>query len=488
MSSIASKTNRSVSVPRSRDFLNESDVQRLQREVDNFTRKLEQEKRRLFTVEETHIATQKEYRELTKKIDSIKPIVNLEKKNMTSKLKSLEHQVEQLVLKFNETIAVNEGLRSEIDVIRRERVTYSKVKSIMANEVGKISKETGEQEKIHISRSKAIEKIREKIIDLKGWNENEHSIYLSEFDKLQKKYKEERDKKKIEIKDKSLKQREKVENLLDTQQILKRRLQRIILNNKEKVKVIEQYMKNMKVIDEAFNIIKETSGITDIEEIMNTFIKSEEQNYSLFNYVNVLTQDIDFLEENNKDLAIEIDLLEKELDQKQKTLEKTPEEEVERQKVQELVCEKELYINDARNQFYKMRDPLEKLLRKLSQTKFCAISNLVIMDNFILNEQTIDYYLSVFEAMISKLIPYLSKMQNNKNFMTSGILLEELNVKQFDKPKLGIPNIKDLTFTEESSLDQTPFLEESQLMDLAIDVIEKYKERSINYDSVPKNN
>lgn len=69
-------------------------------------------------------------------------------------------------------------------------------------------------------------------------------------------------------------------------------------------------MKNMKVIDEAFNIIKETSGITDIEEIMNTFIKSEEQNYSLFNYVNVLTQDIDFLEENNKDLAVEIDYLE----------------------------------------------------------------------------------------------------------------------------------------------------------------------------------
>jgi len=65
----------------------------------------------------------------------------------------------------------------------------------------------------------------------------------------------------------------------------------------------------MKIIDEAFNIIKETSGITDIEEIMNTFIKSEEQNYSLFNYVNVLTQDIDFLEENNKDLEEEKKLL-----------------------------------------------------------------------------------------------------------------------------------------------------------------------------------
>jgi len=76
------------------------------------------------------------------------------------------------------------------------------------------------------------------------------------------------------------------------------------------VKVIDQYRKNMAVIDEAFRVIQESSGITDIEEIMNTFIKSEEQNYSLFNYVNVLTQELDFLEENNKDLEGEIEMLE----------------------------------------------------------------------------------------------------------------------------------------------------------------------------------
>ena len=58
--------------------------------------------------------------------------------------------------------------------------------------------------------------------------------------------------------------------------MLKRRLQRIILNNKEKIKIIDAYQRNMKIIDEAFNQIKETSGLTDIEEIQNTFIKSEE--------------------------------------------------------------------------------------------------------------------------------------------------------------------------------------------------------------------
>ena len=45
----------------------------------------------------------------------------------------------------------------------------------------------------------------------------------------QRKYKEEKDRKKIETKDRNQKQKDKIENLLDTQQILKRRLQRIIL-------------------------------------------------------------------------------------------------------------------------------------------------------------------------------------------------------------------------------------------------------------------
>jgi len=40
--------------------------------------------------------------------------------------------------------------------------------------------------------------------------------------------------------------------------------------------VIEVYNKNMKIIEDAFNQIKEVSGILDIEEIANTFIKSEE--------------------------------------------------------------------------------------------------------------------------------------------------------------------------------------------------------------------
>lgn len=48
--------------------------------------------------------------------------------------------------------------------------------------------------------------------------------------------------------------------------------------------------------------MKQGSGITNIEEIVTTFIKSEEQNYSLFSYVDLMGQECDILEDSNERL------------------------------------------------------------------------------------------------------------------------------------------------------------------------------------------
>ena len=42
----------------------------------------------------------------------------------------------------------------------------------------------------------------------------------------------------------------------DTASILKQRLRKLIINNREKVKLIDNYQRNMKIIDDAFNTIK----------------------------------------------------------------------------------------------------------------------------------------------------------------------------------------------------------------------------------------
>lgn len=97
----------------------------------------------------------------------------------------------------------------------------------------------------------------------------------------------------------------------DTAAVLKHRLTKLIVNNKEKVKLIDNYQRNMKVIDEAFTTIKEATGLTDILEIQNTFIKGEEQNYNLLTYVDVLNQEIDNLVDINQNLRAKNDQLKK---------------------------------------------------------------------------------------------------------------------------------------------------------------------------------
>lgn len=84
--------------------------------------------------------------------------------------------------------------------------------------------------------------------------------------------------------------------------ILKRRLNKIIETNKEKRKLMDQYLRNVRVIEDAFDQIKKATGISNIDEIVTTFIKAEEQNYSLFNYVNTLNTEYDQLEESNEDI------------------------------------------------------------------------------------------------------------------------------------------------------------------------------------------
>ena len=69
---------------------------------------------------------------------------------------------------------------------------------------------------------------------------------------------------------------------------------------------MDMYIRNVKIIEDAFEQIKEATGISSTEEIVTTFIKAEEQNYSLYNYVNMLNSEIDMIEEQNKMIEAEI--------------------------------------------------------------------------------------------------------------------------------------------------------------------------------------
>ena len=58
---------------------------------------------------------------------------------------------------------------------------------------------------------------------------------------------------------------------------------------------------------EAFKQIQEATGIGDIEELVNSFMQAEDENFRLFNYVNTLNAEIERLEEQISECKHEIE-------------------------------------------------------------------------------------------------------------------------------------------------------------------------------------
>lgn len=75
--------------------------------------------------------------------------------------------------------------------------------------------------------------------------------------------------------------------------------------SKKKTSIFE-IMEKVQMYDEAFAKINEATGITEIDELVKTFVDSEKQNYSLFNYVNELSNEMDKLKQQIHETKEEI--------------------------------------------------------------------------------------------------------------------------------------------------------------------------------------
>lgn len=110
------------------------------------------------------------------------------------------------------------------------------------------------------------------------------------------------------------------------------------------------YIRNVNIIEDAFAQIKQQTGISSIEEIVTTFIKADEQNYSLYNYVNLLNSEIDMIEEQNKHIEDEIRRHEQlgEMNEKEK--------EIVRQKLMKQIEDSDSLAKNKENQIKNIED------------------------------------------------------------------------------------------------------------------------------------
>jgi len=223
--------------------------------------------------------------------------------------------------------------------------------------------------------------------------------------------------------------------------LLKLRLQKWTNNNKEKKNLMDMYIRNVNIIEDAFAQIKQQTGISSTEEIVTTFIKAEEQNYSLYNYVNMLNSEIDMIEEQNKNIEAEIQRHEELGDMTEK------EKEVVRQKLKvqmedmdAQMKEKDNQIKNIEQQMITIKNSVFKMVEHFKQSHFflSVAQNAQYDEDTQFNENNVIQYLSELEEYISLFITYLAYKQENPDAAISSLSLEKMAIKEFDKNQLNI--------------------------------------------------
>jgi hypothetical protein len=228
----------------------------------------------------------------------------------------LENQLEKHLVKYNDLQAQNRALRGEIDVMRKQHRNQQRVNKTLNKDIT-ITSENAKKLNVSTYQGQRIsEETNNQILALKAKHEAEKFNFEHKIKDLQDKLKERDDGEVEKLKQRGETGNKKGAQTLQTEfsnpvALLKLRLQKWTNNNKEKKTLMDMYIRNVKIIEDAFEQIKEATGISSTEEIVTTFIKAEEQNYSLYNYVNMLNSEIDMIEEQNKMIEAEINKHEK---------------------------------------------------------------------------------------------------------------------------------------------------------------------------------
>jgi vacuolar-type H+-ATPase subunit I/STV1 len=174
---------------------------------------------------------------------------------------------------------------------------------------------------------------------------------------------------------------------------------------------------------------------------VTTFIKAEEQNYSLYNYVNMLNSEIDMIEEQNKNIESEIKRHEElgSLNEKEK-------EQVRAQLQQELAdldeqtIKKEKEMRNIEKQMNIIKTHVQTMSEAFKQSHFflSVAQHAHYDEDTVFNENNVTQYLAELEEYISLFITYMAYRQENPDAAVSSLSLEKMAVKEFDKNQLNI--------------------------------------------------
>ncbi|KAJ3383555.1 Coiled-coil domain-containing protein 63 [Lobulomyces angularis] len=209
-----------------------------------------------------------------------------------------ENPILGALVKFNKSLAVNKQLRSTIDNLRRERLVFDNIYK-------KFEKELMEQKK---AMAEIIEMTQAKIIAWREKVEKEHQAYIQEVKDLDRSYEQDRKLKEFM----ATKAADRLEKILEASGGNLECLSHKKGNKKKdgvspKFSSQESLSESLEFYEKAFAEIKTVTGVSDMEGLVQRFRAVEDNNFSLFNYVNEINNEIEKYLEEITELQKEID-------------------------------------------------------------------------------------------------------------------------------------------------------------------------------------
>jgi hypothetical protein len=317
----------------------------------------------------------------------------------------LENRLDKAVVLFNRQLADNAKLREEIDHYRQERQLFEGLFTRLTKELDHTQKDIGDVIKVSTQAFEQRDEAHTKVCALKERGEKEQKQHDIEMKELQRIISHDNRMKEFMF----IKTNERTE--YKAEEALKKKRHQATMD-------ADQIF--MKTYEEAFDRIKLVTGLSDVKEIVSSFVVNEGDNFALFNYVNELNCEAESLQEEVSQIKELIDTFlaqDNQVDTQHTDLVKNLE--IQYRAIEEVSIKAERRLKKVNKVLDHVKHGIEKLFKRLG----CDLAPIVAMlggDAGISNKNAM-IYLGQIEHRTIELLHTLQFKKEKRRQLDGGI-------------------------------------------------------------------
>ncbi|CAH1801342.1 unnamed protein product [Owenia fusiformis] len=235
--------------------------------------------------------------QINKSRKSIGGIMGSEHRHVSKKkqIAVLENRLDKAMVNFNRQLSTNTGLRHEIDKLRQARHVFNNLHQKLQRELTETKQEVADVIQQSTQAYEQRDEAQNKMAAIRERSVKERAQHEAEMKDLERMISHDNKLKEFML----IKMNDRI--FYKNEEAMKKKR-----GDGEKSADADKLL--ITTYEQAFERIREITNNEDIDLIVEDFIKTEDQNFALFNYVNELNSEVECMQEQTTSLKTDIDL------------------------------------------------------------------------------------------------------------------------------------------------------------------------------------